>query len=344
MADVLKTLYPGVDESASIARWSSSRSVPAGFEQWSDRELETRVVAVGTYGSGGPRGTEDGLLLVTGTDHPGRCPSCPGLVGAIVLRLEPGGWSVAHKTAFLTELGSGGTIPRASFIPGGGEGGYALFDLEESHQGIVLRSTLAILPRPEHLFVYRGAILAVPESSSRHISGTVSDIDSMIAFAREGRDVDADRIRAALEAAVVADDPGDRNLSRVANGGGLTRLEENAQSALILFERAVLADPSYIEARNNLGYAYLLSGELEYALLVLRDTTLREPGRAEAWMNLAQALGLAGNERAATGAFINAMRYSATPPRVRTLFQQWAGDERFPPALRGALQAAANAR
>ncbi|MDB5823105.1 MAG: hypothetical protein JWR21_1809 [Herminiimonas sp.] len=105
---------------------------------------------------------------------------------------------------------------------------------------------------------------------------------------------------------------GDRKISRSANGEGLLALQQkDFASAINAFTRAVRADVSDIEVRNNLGFAYLQAKDLDNAVNTLGEVLKQAPDRSSAWANLADALAQADKQSAAEASLRLAVRYSA---------------------------------
>ena len=106
-------------------------------------------------------------------------------------------------------------------------------------------------------------------------------------------------------------DRGDRARCRALNKLGLDLLQRaNYPNAITVFDSAVSADPSDIEARENLGYANLLADRLPQAEKVLISTLSIAPARASGWANLGRVYALRGDEQGAVGAFLNTIRFS----------------------------------
>jgi len=74
-------------------------------------------------------------------------------------------------------------------------------------------------------------------------------------------------------------------------------------AAIALLEQAVELDPDYMEAHNNLGARYLMSGQPERAIQHFQRAAELDPGSAAVYSNLSLALGntrdFAGAEQAA---------------------------------------------
>jgi DNA-binding winged helix-turn-helix (wHTH) protein/TolB-like protein/Flp pilus assembly protein TadD len=68
------------------------------------------------------------------------------------------------------------------------------------------------------------------------------------------------------------------------------------KEAIDAFTKGIARDPVSAEARQNLGYAYLMSGEHDAAIQHYRQAISMDPERGAAYVHLAQALALLGRD------------------------------------------------
>lgn len=103
----------------------------------------------------------------------------------------------------------------------------------------------------------------------------------------------------------------DRRTARNANEKGLAYLKSGRiTEAVAAFQEAYQADQADVEVVNNLGYAYLLAGDVDSAERYLLAVLVLSPGRDAAWVNLGQTYAKKGIPRAAMACFANAYRFS----------------------------------
>ena len=140
-------------------------------------------------------------------------------------------------------------------------------------------------------------------------------IAQMLSLAMNGNWSRLDAQVQALKAALVVQ-PGDRKSSRQANTEGLKLLRAgNPAAAALALRRAWLADPSDVEAINNLAFAQMQAGQLLDALTTLERAISMAPDRTNAWANFAETLALGGNEPGAQAALRIALRFSTDRQR-----------------------------
>lgn len=95
----------------------------------------------------------------------------------------------------------------------------------------------------------------------------------------------------------------DKAAARQSNAQAITALRSgDAKAALPLLTQALEQDPGDAEIQNNLGYAYLLTGQLDEARQHLLKTLQLAPMRAPAWVNTADLFAQRGNEQVAQAA------------------------------------------
>jgi len=135
---------------------------------------------------------------------------------------------------------------------------------------------------------------------------------------------------------------GNRRRAREANKKGLAYQKEGKiTEALRSFREANRADRGDVEVLNNLGYAYVLSGDLALAEESLTLALLLSPARASAWANLAQAYAKQGKEIPAVASFANTYRFSRDRNKTSQFLRDLAethDDSRIRNAARKALQ------
>ena len=116
---------------------------------------------------------------------------------------------------------------------------------------------------------------------------------------------------------------GDRKTARAENALGIAALRESRYSeAITNFQRGLTADASDIELANNLGYAYLQSGQLEPAIGEISDVLVRVPDRTSAWANLSEAYARADKPPMALAALRVAVRYSSNRQKTVDYLRQ----------------------
>lgn len=122
--------------------------------------------------------------------------------------------------------------------------------------------------------------------------------------------------------------------------GQAGRLTDSIQA----FQEAYQADPGDVEIVNNLGAAYLLSGDLNVAEQFLRKALSLAPGRSSAWANLGQVHAKQGKPQEAVACFANTFRFSRNREITRQflfkLTSKEGEDEKVKEAAKRALQLA----
>ncbi len=88
-----------------------------------------------------------------------------------------------------------------------------------------------------------------------------------------------------------------------------SRRRDRLRKQLALYRRALLAEPTRLEARNNLGNALLRMGKIDEAIAEYRQALRLDPAYANAYFNLGNAFRSQGDLDAA------AVRLSARPSR-----------------------------
>jgi len=139
----------------------------------------------------------------------------------------------------------------------------------------------------------------------------VSDRDLGMAYAQV-----ADESRA-FELLKAADDP--PALAQLAHLYDLRSYEDRAAS---LYERALRADPSQIEAANNLGAILLKRGRVDQAMRLWSDAVKRSPGFEAARMNLALAQIRSGDLQSAQTNLVKLLELSPGSSEARKLLNQ----------------------
>jgi hypothetical protein len=138
-------------------------------------------------------------------------------------------------------------------------------------------------------------------------------------------------------------DRGDRKLAREKNKLGLDALKENAyENAIARFNEGVAEDPSDVEFKNNLGYALMMAGKLDYAQKTLIESLALDSARGAAWANLGQTLAKQGDEDSAVAAFVNTFIFSRAQNKTvefLTNLSQSDPDPRVKAAAAKALEA-----
>jgi predicted Zn-dependent protease len=105
---------------------------------------------------------------------------------------------------------------------------------------------------------------------------------------------------------------GDRKTARALNADGIRLLQSRVyDQAVSVLERSVQADPSDVEVRNNLAYAYMLAGRYPAANRTLQALLAEVPDRSSAWANLAELYSRAGMEEVAVASLQLAVFHSA---------------------------------
>jgi clan AA aspartic protease (TIGR02281 family) len=143
------------------------------------------------------------------------------------------------------------------------------------------------------------------------------------------REVDILAAKRRIEALHIKDrfDRKQRTQARQENEKGLQYLQGGQLTeAVTAFQVASQTDPAAVEIVNNLGYAYLLQGDLPAAEQSLLRTLAFAPGRTNAWANLGHTYAHRGDVRGAVACFANAYRFSRNQETTRQFLQKW-GEE-----------------
>jgi hypothetical protein len=129
----------------------------------------------------------------------------------------------------------------------------------------------------------------------------------------------------------------DRNAARVANQKGIEQQKRgNYLEAIPAFQEAYQANRADVEVVNNLGYAYLLRGDVSSSEQALSLALLLVPDRVSAWFNLGQVKARQRNEAMAVACFANAYRF--TPDKKRAYgFLKSSSNSDSDAAVRAAL-------
>jgi tetratricopeptide (TPR) repeat protein len=114
---------------------------------------------------------------------------------------------------------------------------------------------------------------------------------------------------------------GDRKKARKANDRGIAYLQSGQLvEAISAFQEAYRAYPADVEIVNNLGYAYLLNNDLDFAERYVLTALNMQPRRSAGWDNLGQIYAKKGQIPAAVASFTNAYRFSRDPNRTHSYF------------------------
>ena len=111
------------------------------------------------------------------------------------------------------------------------------------------------------------------------------------------------------------------NAALLVNRGVLEAEAGDLPRATGFFEQAVAAAPGLPQARSALGQAHLASGRLAEAVLQYRAACDLDPTSVDAWLGLAQALGLGGDLVGALAAAREAQRIAPQRADTRALIQ-----------------------
>ena len=118
---------------------------------------------------------------------------------------------------------------------------------------------------------------------------------------------------------------GDRKVARAANVEGLQAMQQdNITGAIDAFSRAIEADASDIEIRNNLGFAYIRVGDFISAVSTLTDVLYMAPERGSAWANLSDVLARSNLTPAAEASLRLTIRYSTDRQKTAEFLQKTA--------------------
>jgi tetratricopeptide (TPR) repeat protein len=135
---------------------------------------------------------------------------------------------------------------------------------------------------------------------------------------------------------------GNRKQARAANDRGLADLQSGRISEAIgAFQEAHQANPVDVEIVNNLGYAYLLSNDLDSGERYMLTALTMQPGRSAGWDNLGQIYARKGQIPAAVASFTNAYRFSRDVSKTHSYFlglMEKENDVHLKQALRQATQ------
>ncbi len=100
------------------------------------------------------------------------------------------------------------------------------------------------------------------------------------------------------------------------NIGIVYRSQERNREAIAAYQQALQLDPEFAAARNNLGFALLLEGEVAEAARQLRAAIQRDPTLGQAHANLGLAYAMRGQWGAALATLAQAERLSPNNPEV----------------------------
>lgn len=133
---------------------------------------------------------------------------------------------------------------------------------------------------------------------------------------------------------------GDRSRARALNEQGIALLKaERYPDAAVSFRSAAAADPGDVEVLNNLAYALLLAEDYRAAADAVVATLTAAPSRAMAWETLGQILVGLGQSDAAVGAFKMVVRTSSDTAKGEQRLRKVAETVKNPAAVQ-AIRAA----
>lgn len=135
----------------------------------------------------------------------------------------------------------------------------------------------------------------------------------------------------------------DRKTARALNAEGLKLVHSgDASAAVDKFADAVKADPTDVEAVENLGFALMKDNRAGEAAYVLIAALALDPNRATAWFNFGDALARDGHESDAPYAMMVGYRYcnAARQQKTKQLWKRLISDPGTSPEVAGAMKAA----
>jgi Flp pilus assembly protein TadD len=165
------------------------------------------------------------------------------------------------------------------------------------------------------------------------IAAAENDVRQMMMLASTaggmGREADILAAKSRIEALNIKDrfERKHRMQARQENEKGIKYLQDGQTAeAVTVFQMASSMDSSDVEITNNLGYAYLLHGDLPLAEQWLLRTLAFAPGRTNGWANLGLTYAYLGDVRNAVSCWANAYRFSRNQETTRQFFQRWQED------------------
>jgi hypothetical protein len=137
----------------------------------------------------------------------------------------------------------------------------------------------------------------------------------------EGQEVQLEALRQQIEA-LPKPKRGDRKAARLQHDKGLAEFKkERYAQALQLFLTAYQLDAGDVEVVNNVGMAYLKTGNLPEAARYLGGALSLAPNRAAAWGNLAEVFARNARLEEAVAAYALTYRYSKNKDATRRLLE-----------------------
>lgn len=135
---------------------------------------------------------------------------------------------------------------------------------------------------------------------------------------------------------------GDGDSARALNGQGLASIRAaQTAAALQAFQQAYQTDPGDVEIINNLGYAYMQTGDTQSARNFFLLALISSPDRSAAWANLGEMYAKQGKMTEAVACFAHTYRFSGDQRKTSQFLEKLRGehdDARVRTAAAQALQ------
>ena len=157
----------------------------------------------------------------------------------------------------------------------------------------------------------------------------------------EGQEAQLEALKQQIEA-LPKPRRGNRQAARLQNDKGLGEFKkERYEQALQFFLTAYKLDVGNVEVLNNVGMAYLKTGNLKEAMRYLGAALRLAPDRAAAWGNVAEACARDKRPEAAVAAYALTYRYSKNKDATRRFLEAQTTNTSAPQVMQAAKAALA---
>jgi len=186
------------------------------------------------------------------------------------------------------------------------------------------------------------ALVAPPPSTAQE---AVPILTQMITLAKQngggGHEARLEALTQQIEA-LPTPARGDRTAARLYNDKALGALKKaQYDHALQSFTTAYQLDPGDVEVVNNVGFAYLKTGNLPEATRYIEIALSMAPRRAAAWANLAEVYARSARPEEAVAAYALTWRFSKDRDTTRRYLETQATTADNPQVMQAAKQALA---
>jgi cytochrome c-type biogenesis protein CcmH/NrfG len=166
-----------------------------------------------------------------------------------------------------------------------------------------------------------GTIIPVLGNAQKAITFLTQMITLAMQNGGEGQEAQLEALKQQIEA-LPKPKRGDRKTARLQNDKGLEEFKkERYEQALQFFLTAYQLDAGDVEAVNNVGMAYLKTGNLQEAARYLGGALSLAPNCAAAWGNLAEVFARDSRLAEAVAAYALTYRYSKNKDATRRLLE-----------------------